>query len=130
MMKYVRNLRWKKFSILLLVVLISGCIGIESEVEIEPTIASAAQPDLPKITTVDLDRSELPRYKSMEFFLGIEAEYTNPYDLREIHLDGLFTAPDGTEMMIPGFWDGAEILAVAFHSFSGRYLEISVDSHR
>jgi hypothetical protein len=44
----------------------------------------------------------------------LEADYDNPYDAREVTLDGTFTAPDGTEMRIPGFWDGDENWLIRF----------------
>ncbi len=62
----------------------------------------------PKITAVELDRAELPRYESLEFRVALEAEYQNPYDARQVRLDGVFTAPDGSEMKVPGFWEGPQ----------------------
>jgi len=71
-------------------------------------------PNSPQINSVNLARTEVPRYESMEFRLQISASYTNPYDVREISLDGSFTAPDGTEMRVPGFWDGVEVWRLRF----------------
>ena len=69
---------------------------------------------MPEITAVTPDRTELPTYESLEMLVAITADYTNPYDAREITLDGIFTAPDGTDMQIPGFWDGKEAWRVRF----------------
>jgi hypothetical protein len=66
------------------------------------------------MTAVELDGPSLPRYESLELTLDIAADYTNPYDAREITLDGLFTAPDGTEMFVPGFWDGEDAWRIRF----------------
>ena len=77
-------------------------------------------PKSPQIKSVKLDRTEIPRYESIEFRLQISASYANPYDVREISLDGSFTAPDGTEMRVPGFWDGVASLASAIHTIPGR----------
>ncbi len=60
----------------------------------------------PQITAVELDRTEVPRYESVEFKLEVNAEYENPYDVRQVRLEGVFTGPDGRAMQIPGFWDG------------------------
>jgi hypothetical protein len=58
------------------------------------------------ISDVTLDRSELPRYESLELTLKTDALYSNPYDARDVRLQGLFTAPDGKTMDVPGFFDG------------------------
>jgi hypothetical protein len=68
----------------------------------------------PRITAVTLDRSELPRYESLEMSVTLEARYDNPYDARQVRLDGIFTAPDGTQMRVPGFWDGESAWRVRF----------------
>ncbi len=80
----------------------------ENEIPVEPTVAATptAEIDLPKIASVTLERNEVPRYESIELTLEVEAEYSNPYDGREVGLEGVFTSPDGTEMIVPGFWDG------------------------
>jgi hypothetical protein len=67
--------------------------------------ATAETPDLPSITDIALDREKLPRYESLEITVNLEAQYANPYDARQIRLDGVFTAPDGLQMSVPGFWD-------------------------
>ncbi|MBQ7976227.1 MAG: carbohydrate binding domain-containing protein, partial [Clostridia bacterium] len=33
------------------------------------------------------------------------ASYTNPYDLEEVKADAVFTAPDGSTLVLPGFYD-------------------------
>jgi hypothetical protein len=95
-------------SILLIVIfLLTACGG--NQVTVEPTVAptpAPTEPNLPKVASVEADRTEIPKYESVELTLDIDAEYTNPYDLREIALDGVFTSPDGTTMIVPGFWDG------------------------
>ena len=73
---------------------------------VAPTIAPTVQKDLPKIISVELDHSEAPNYTSIEMTIKLDAKYSNPYDLREISLDGIFTGPTGKEMQVPGFWDG------------------------
>jgi hypothetical protein len=68
--------------------------------------AGTTAPDgLPAIVSAALDRTELPRYESLEMTVALEAEYANPFDARQVKLDGVFTGPDGTSMRVPGFWD-------------------------
>ena len=94
---------------LLLVVMLSTACG-QTTTSVPPTTVPTAAPtsqaDLPKITSVTLDRSEVPNYESIEMTVTLDAKYTNPYDIREISLDGVFMSPDGSVMNVPGFWDG------------------------
>jgi hypothetical protein len=69
---------------------------------------------LPTITDVQLDRTEVLRYESLEMTVTLQAKYSNPYDLRQVSLDGIFTGPDGTQMKVPGFWDGEQAWRVRF----------------
>lgn len=81
-----------------------------------PTIAPThtAQVILPEITAVEIDRNDVPRYESIEITVDLVAEYSNPYDAREVALDGVFTGPDGLEMKAPGFWDGEGAWKIRF----------------
>jgi hypothetical protein len=112
MAKISRTISMLILIILTAAVLTTGC-GRNT-----PAVTDTAAPtvviDLPKIMGVELDRAELPRYESLEMKLAVEAKYSNPYDGREVRLDGVFTAPDGIEMKVPGFWDGEEAWWVRF----------------
>ncbi len=98
------------------ILLLTACGGNQVAVEatIVPTSTATAQVDLPAITSVKADRDEVPRYESVELTLGVDAQYSNPYDVRNISLDAVFTSPDGKEMAIPGFWDGAGSWKIRF----------------
>src|SRR5688572_15046463 len=87
------------------ILLLTACGGNQVAVEatIVPTSTATAQVDLPTITSVEADRDEVPRYESVELTLEVDAEYSNPYDVRNISLDAAFTSPDGKDMAIPGF---------------------------
>jgi hypothetical protein len=99
------------FFILLAALLGSGCGGAA----VNPTTAPSALPsDLPSISAVAPDRTGLPRYERIELSVTLKAHYTNPYDLRQVSLDGIFTAPDGKEWKVPGFWDGEAAWVVRF----------------
>jgi hypothetical protein len=94
--------------IILLTTPLAACGGQMATETVLPTIVPTLTPTsvvLPKVTSVILDHSELPRYASLEMTVTLEAVYSNPYDLRQVSLDGLFTAPDGRQMQVPGFWD-------------------------
>ena len=77
-------------------------------------ISRTPEPYFPRIISVELDRENVPRYESIELTLKIDAEYSNPYDAREVGLEGIFTGPDGSKMVIPGFWDGEEAWIIRF----------------
>jgi hypothetical protein len=83
-------------------VLAAGCSGNQTTVTATPVIVE----NLPQITSVELDHTEVARYASLEMSVSLEAQYTNPYDARQVSLDGVFTGPDGAQWKVPGFWDG------------------------
>lgn len=118
--------------VLIFGLLLVGCNSDDPTVLPEPTAIPTLEQDLPRITEVELDRPEIPRYQSVEFVFEIEAEYSNPYDAREIRLDGAFTAPDGAVMTVPGFWDGAESWRLRFTpSQEGEwYYQLSITDRR
>ncbi len=90
---------------LVAVLLLLAACGGEAEVTAVPTPQPTAE-KLPEITAVTLDRPELPRYESLEMAVALTAEFSNPIDAREVQLNAAFTAPDGTTLAVPGFWDG------------------------
>jgi len=96
--------------ILVATLLASGCGGTTARSTATPT----SSPDLPSISVVAPNRTELPRYESLQLSVALKAKYSNPYDLRQVSLDGLFTGPDGKQMKVPGFWDGEATWVVRF----------------
>lgn len=95
-------------------VLLAGCRENGPAPTAVPTAVATVAQNLPQITAVIIDRPELPRYESLEMILDVAAEYSNAYDVREVRLDGVFTAPDGATMVVPGFWDGQESWRMRF----------------
>jgi hypothetical protein len=93
---------------------LTGCIGGKIYPPNEKHTDPGTTKNHPEITDVELDRIRVPKYESIEMKLSVQAEYTNPYDAREVILDGTFQAPDGTEMKIPGFWDGVDTWRIRF----------------
>jgi Domain of unknown function (DUF5060) len=69
---------------------------------------------LPTINSVELDKPEVPNYDSIELTLSLDAQYTNPFDAREVRLEGLFTGPNDAQLRVPGFWDGDSAWRVRF----------------
>lgn len=60
----------------------------------------------PRIASVEAEAAGIARYDLVELIVDLEAIYENPFDQREVALDGTFTHEDGTTLSIPGFWDG------------------------
>lgn len=101
--------------LLLCAIFLTACGG--NPAPTQPTVAAPTptiEIDLPKITSVEFDRDEVPRYESVELTIGVDAEYSNPYDAREVALQSVFTSPDGLEMIVPGFWDGEGAWKIRF----------------
>jgi hypothetical protein len=116
------RLRAYVFSWLLLCIVAAAAACGGNRLPVVPTLAPptpTALPDLPQIKSVDLDRAEVPRYESIELTVDVEAKYSNPYDVREVALEGLFTGPNGTSMTVPGFWDGEDSWRIRFTLSSG-----------
>lgn len=99
---------------LLLSLLISACTSTPEPVATAIPAITPTPLIPPQISGLSLDRSELPRYESLEITLKTDAHFNNPYDARQVRLQGLFTAPDGKTMNVPGFWDGEEFWRVRF----------------
>ena len=106
------------FTILILslsvAILAAGCGGNAEETPGAVVPTQTVWGDVPKITGVRPDRTEVPRYESIEMTLSVTAEYSNPYDSRQISLDGVFSGPGGIEMKVPGFWDGQNAWRIRF----------------
>ena len=100
--------------ILALTFITAGCGKPEPILTVEPTASPAPTKDLPRIKAAAPDRTELPRYESLDIAVALDAKYSNPYDIRQVSLDGIFTRPDGKSMKVPGFWDGEAAWHVRF----------------
>ncbi len=91
-----------------------------------PTLAPSPTPTealpAPEITSVELDKTELPRYAALEMTVQLQAQPVNPYDARLIRLEGVFSGPNDVKMNIPGFWNGKDAWKVRFTpSQAGRW---------
>ena len=106
------------FCALLAAILAAGCSVVTASPTATPTIQKTTAPtatsDLPVISAAVPDQSELPDYQSLTLSVVLKAKYSNPYDLRQVSLDGVFSGPDGKQMKVPGFWDGDSSWQVRF----------------
>jgi hypothetical protein len=93
--------------------LAAGCSRTATPVVPQPTPTATAG-NLPAVLSVGLDQTSVPRYESVEMTVAIDASYTNPFDARQVSLDGVFSGPGGVEMKVPGFWDGVSAWKVRF----------------
>jgi hypothetical protein len=114
-MKTIRYLFPKVQALMILFVcLVVACGGKQPAPATEPAATLPVSENLPEITSVTLDRNELPRYESLEMIVEMKAAYSNPFDAREVKLQGVFTGPNGQAMNVPGFWDGKEAWRIRF----------------
>jgi hypothetical protein len=100
--------------ILCLGIAAAGCGGNAEQTTLAEIPTETAGREVPRISAVRPDRDEVPRYESIEMVLTVDAEYANPYDARQVRLDGYFAGPDGIEMKVPGFWDGQSAWRIRF----------------
>ncbi len=112
MPKKTRLAVWIGLALLAAAFLTSACgtnrSGLKKELDV------LAYQQIPVITGVTADRAELPLYESLELTVSLKAIYNNPYDARQVSLDGVFIARDGKTMQVPGFWDGESSWKVRF----------------
>lgn len=68
----------------------------------------------PSVLAVETESTEVGRYDLVELTVDLQASYDNPFDQREVSLDATFSHQGGTNLSIPGFWDGEEEWRVRF----------------
>jgi hypothetical protein len=105
MMRGHRINQLSAIAFLSILILTAGCGGTKTAAPLQPTGTATAE-NLPYISAARLDRTEVPRYESVEMTVTLDAVYADPFDAREVSLEGVFKGPDGTVMKVPGFWDG------------------------
>jgi len=88
------------FGLLLCILLVAcGDAKTDPEPPVPPPNKAA------EIISVQLNRTNVPRYKKLEMQLELNAQYVNPYDQREVRIEVTFTAPDGAVILVSGYWD-------------------------
>ncbi len=61
-----------------------------------PAVAYNLQPTVNQTT--------VPQYEKFEVTWPVQRRYTNPYDPQVVDVQGHFLGPDGTEVVVPGFY--------------------------
>ena len=86
------------------------------ELEVWGTEAKAEEPQLPDNIPVNPETPEVEIWDRTDIVLHSSTDYTeagyNPY--QDVTLDAVFTHEDGTEISIPGFWNGGNEYRVRF----------------
>ncbi|MEJ2704210.1 MAG: DUF5060 domain-containing protein, partial [Sedimentisphaerales bacterium] len=56
------------------------------------------------ISNVSVSSLQVARYETVEITFRTEGQWQNPFDPDEIRVDAIFTAPDGGQASVPGFF--------------------------
>lgn len=56
------------------------------------------------ISDVSLSKAQVARYETVEITFRMTGQWQNPFDPEEIRVDAVFTAPDGSQVTVPGFF--------------------------
>jgi hypothetical protein len=73
--------------------------GNDTSVSTEPVEA-----EVTAITSVTMQQATVAIYDKVELIADIDAVFNNPYDPIDIRVDGRFTSPSGTTVVVPGFY--------------------------
>lgn len=87
-------------------IFVSGCgPSTEDVTTTSPLIVDTVPENLPTIEGVTVDKHQLPEFDTVTITVNLTAEYTNPFDAREVRLDAEFMGPSRETMLMPGYWD-------------------------
>jgi hypothetical protein len=56
------------------------------------------------ISDVSVGKMQVARYETVEITFRMEGRWQNPFDPEEVRVDAIFTAPDGSQITVPGFF--------------------------
>ncbi len=56
------------------------------------------------LSEIALNRRSCPQYEKLEVTCRLQGTWNNPYDPEQVKLDALVTAPDGRQLVVPGFF--------------------------
>jgi hypothetical protein len=56
------------------------------------------------ISDVSVSKAQVARYETVEITFRMEGRWQNPFDPNEVRVDAVFTAPDATQTIVPGFF--------------------------
>lgn len=108
-----------RLTVLVTVVLFASCTPEETVGPTTPLTTSTTNPapvinPVPTVVGVEESSESVEIYEKFELFVDLDAEYDNPFDLREVALEARFTGPDGSEFVVPGFWDARDSWRLRF----------------
>jgi hypothetical protein len=66
------------------------------------TTTAGASTELPVVRALDLGEGAFASHSLIEIIVDLEADYDNPFDQREVSLDGVFTGPGDSTVHLPG----------------------------
>ena len=58
-----------------------------------------------KITSFTRITGEARTYEKVEFDIAVNADFTNPYDSREVQMEMYITNPSGKRQLLPCYWE-------------------------
>jgi hypothetical protein len=94
--------------------ILSSCVSSTSEQTDGQASDTSTSSRLPEVANVAFNHLEVQKYESIEIVVAVKAEYSNPYDRREVILESVFKAPDSSKMVVSGFWDGEDAWRIRF----------------
>jgi hypothetical protein len=56
------------------------------------------------ISDMSVSKTQVARYETVEITFRMEGQWQNPFDPEEVRVDAVFTAPDGSQAMVPVFF--------------------------
>lgn len=59
---------------------------------------------MPEIKSIQVLETTIGQYEKFELSVDLDASFSNPYDYDEIVVQAIFTAPDGGELTVDGFF--------------------------
>ncbi len=96
--------------VLLFATLTASCGGGSSSTPNEPNpvpppITPPSTNVQPSLSNVVANIQSIGLYEKIEWSIDANAQYDNPFDIRDVSLNALFTAPNGDETTVAGYWD-------------------------
>ncbi len=79
---------------------VPGWAGAADNNDIVPLASSGSL----ALSDVSLGKAQVARYETVEITFRMTGQWQNPFDPEEIRVDAVFTAPDGSQVTVPGFF--------------------------
>ena len=79
---------------------VPGWAGAADNNDIVPLASSGSL----ALSDASLGKAQVARYETVEITFRMTGQWQNPFDPEEIRVDAVFTAPDGSQVTVPGFF--------------------------